>query len=249
MITLGVDLATVPEKTAICAIDWGTRPARIVHLALGNSDDDVVNAARGADVVAIDAPFGWPREWADAVAAHRPGMSFSANGKTSELTSRKTDRWIAAYTHVRPLAVGANLIGATAIRCVRLIHAIGYRIDLGVVPETPFVTEVYPAAALGVWGLSHRLYKGKAVAAARVELVSQLVAAGLPIDLAADAWAALGLSDDMLDALICGLVGRAVALGLSADVPDDMPMDAHHEGWIRVPKKGAGLASLASRPV
>lgn len=245
MITLGIDLATVPQKTALCAIDWSVAPARIVRLENDGSDDALVRAAHDADVIAIDAPFGWPRRWADAVAAHRPGATFSAEGATSQLTSRQTDRWISEFTGVRPLAVGANLIGATAIRCARLVHEIGYRVDLGAVPVPPFVTEVYPAAALSVLGISYRLYKGKAVAAARVALLDQLVAAGLPIELDADGRRTMEASDDALDALICSLVGRAVIRRLTVDAPVEMAAAAVQEGWIRVPAQSTSLASLA----
>lgn len=245
MITLGVDLATVDTKTALCAIEWSVGAlGRVVHHQVGATDVEIISAARASSVTAIDAPFGWPREWATAVALHRPGHAFRAEGRSSILTSRVTDRWVEAYVRVRPLAVGANLIGATAIRCARLVHAIGHAVDMGQRLEPPFTCEVYPAAALKGWGIEHRLYKGKANAAARVVLIDRLVSAGIPVETDSELRSWLEQSDDALDALIASLVGRAVAVGQTEDVPQEHQAAARAEGWIRLPSKGSMLESL-----
>lgn len=162
MLTLGVDLATQPRLTAVCAISWpeaSTQTATVQVLRTGATDEDILELAAEADVVGIDSPFGWPRQWAEAVARHRPGGPFLAPGPPASLTRRATDKWIAENVGVYPLSVGANLIGATAIRCALLIHRMGIAIDTGVAGTSPHVSEVYPAAALVRWGMSHRLYK------------------------------------------------------------------------------------------
>ena len=246
MITLGVDLATVDKKTALCALEWPSDgPARIVHRQLGASNKDIVARARSASVIAIDAPFGWPRPWAKAVAAHRPGLAFHAEGASAVLTSRGTDRWVERETRARPLAVGANLIGATAIRCARLVHEMGLPIDVGAPLEPPYVCEVYPAAALSGWSVPYRVYKGAKGLEARALLVRALVTAGLPVELnpADRMW--IEASDDGLDAMIASLVARAVLKGLTDDVPADLSQEAAAEGWIRFPSAGVRLPDLA----
>ncbi len=214
MLTLGVDLATAPGKTGACVIEWpetfGTLPTiRLIRTNL--TDDDILNLAANASVVAIDAPFGWPRAWAASVGRHKPGRPFTAEGTPASITRRATDTWVAENVGIYPLSVAANLIGATAIRSARLIHRLGLPIDTGKFVVPPVVTEVYPAAALRRWRLSHNLYKGRQLSAARTLLIDALIAAGLPVRMAGDHRAAVQSSDDALDALLCALIGRRSA--------------------------------------
>jgi len=247
VLTLGIDLSTEPRGTAACLIEWPEVVGKVPTIALvrtGVTDDDVLALASGVEVVAIDAPFGWPREWAAAVAAHRPGQSFFAAGLPSVLTRRAADGWIASNVGIYPLAVAANLIGATAIRCARLVHRLGVAVDTGRVDARPFVSEVYPAAALKRWGLSYRLYKGRALAVDRSALIDSLVQAGLPVALQAETRRVIEASDDALDGLLCSLVARAVAIGLTDDAPEALLAVTATEGWIRVPRAGSSLRSL-----
>lgn len=248
MRTLGIDLATVARKTAVCRIDWPDGAARptVSLLQVGVVDDDIVAMAADVDVVAIDAPFGWPRPWAAAVGKHRPGSAFDADGPPAMLTRRETDVWIAKHIGINPLAVAANLIGATAIRCARLVQSLSLPVDVGVSGPLPVVSEVYPAAALSRWDMSYQLYKGKPYVEARRRLIAALVSAGLPVRLSAEHSGVVEASDDALDALICSLVARAVGLGLTDDAPESLLEAAAGEGWIRVPKEGITLASLAN---
>lgn len=247
MRTLGIDLATVARKTAACAIEWPDTPdaaPRILYIRTTVTDDDVMTMGADADVVAIDAPFGWPRPWAEAVGHHVPGGAFTATGSPAVLTRRATDAWIAEHLKIYPLAVAANLIGATAIRCARLTHALAMPVDVGRLGGFPIVCEVYPAAALLRWGLSYRLYKGRKLADARRLLTDALVAAGLPVFLSDHDRRTVESSDDALDALICSLVARAIGRGLTDDVPNALSEAAAAEGWIRVPSQGVSLASI-----
>lgn len=204
----------------------------------------VLRVAEKADHIGIDAPFGWPRVWATAVAAHRPGDPFAADGTPAELTRRYTDAWIASNVGIRPLAVGADLIGATAIRCARLVAALGRPVDTGEDRPPGSVSEVYPAAALKRWRQSFTLYKGRQWREARLALVAALIEAGLPVALTLAQRAALEASDDALDALIASLVARTVVLGLTDECPPDAAEVCRSEGWIRVPAAGTSLREL-----
>lgn len=248
MRTLGIDLATDPRRTAACLVDWASGPGSdpvVLSMEVGVTNDRAVQLASQATFVGIDAPFGWPRAWATAVAKHRPGADFEAEGTPAVLTRRATDAWVAQATKIYPLSVAANLIGATAIRCARLIHAIGLPIDVGLPAKAPLTSEVYPTAALVRWGFKHQLYKGQAFSSAREELIRSIVDGGLPIHLADQDHRLLEASDDALDSLLASLVSRAVALGLTDDAPDSLRIAAAAEGWIRVPSSGSSLRMLA----
>lgn len=89
--TLGVDLASQPMNTALCVVAWGKHSAEVRALARGKwngtpiHDKMLSTAARGLwglegaggwgdegrpAKVAIDAPFGWPEPFVDALRAH-----------------------------------------------------------------------------------------------------------------------------------------------------------------------------------
>jgi len=221
------------------------RSARITHLVVGATDEAITSMAAGAQYVGIDAPFGWPKAWVAAVAAHRPGERFAADGSPAQLTRRYTDAWIASNVGIRPLPVAANLIGATAIRCARIVAALGRPVDTGASVQPGSVSEVYPAAALKRWGHSFTLYKGRKWHEARLALVAALIQAGLPVALPSAHRPVLEASDDALDALIASLVARAVALGLTDDCPTEAREHCQSEGWIRVPTAGTSLRGLA----
>ena len=71
--TFGVDLAAQREKTAGCVLAWDGTGVSVEFLGLGLDDPDIVRRAADADVTAIDAPFGWPRPFADALRAYAAG--------------------------------------------------------------------------------------------------------------------------------------------------------------------------------
>src|SRR5262249_48329995 len=68
---LGIALAAQPANTSICTIEWGPGRPIVSDLRSGSDDDTLLGAIDGADKVAIDAPFGWPDEFVEAVSAHR----------------------------------------------------------------------------------------------------------------------------------------------------------------------------------
>jgi hypothetical protein len=91
------------------------------------------------------------------------------------------------------------------------------------------LVEVYPAAALKVWGLVSRSYKGISNKAASSLLVDELRTALPGLDWSGHD-ALCRQSDDALDAVVCALVARAVQLGLTAGPPDHLSMRAATEG-------------------
>ena len=96
---------------------------------------------------------------------------------------------------------------------------------------------MYPAAALRQWGLDPRGYKGAKPEqqAKRRELVSALVTAWPWLRLEEHQRGLLASSDHLFDALVCGVLARAVPLGLCLPIPLDARQLARTEGWIHLP--------------
>ena len=239
MVTLGVDLASQPKRTGICLIRWDRGSARVETLSLGATDADLHELFGRADKIGIDAPFGWPAPFTRAVAAYSAETVWSSTDvprlrfrRTDEVAREKLGRW--------PLSVSTDLIAVTAMRAVRLLAeaaATGQAIDRS--GGGRFV-EVYPAAALHVWGFPSRGYKRTKGAAVRSRLVRDLTERTADwLTLSEEDRARCKASDDMLDALVAALVARAAATGRGEPIPPGDHELAKEEGWIALPQTGS----------
>ena len=104
------------------------------------------------------------------------------------------------------------------------------------------VIEVYRAASLQRWGLTHHKYKGSDNRAEREGLIAALLRAAPWLELGAYA-DLCARSDDALDAVVAALTARAAALGLTSTPADGHQRDlAQREGWIALPE--ASLSAL-----
>lgn len=238
VLTLGVDLASQDRRTAGCLVSWRDGPV-VIDVMHPLSDDAIVRWARDDDVsvTAIDAPFGWPRAFADAVALYGLGHPFPE--PSGDLWLRLTDRVVMKSIGRRPLSVSSDRIAYPAVRAARLLSRLG--------PGRPArrdgsdaVIEVYPAAALSEWEIEAGRYKQPEGVEARRLLLSALVQA-LPGLVLGEHAAALVATDHAIDALIAALVARAYGLG---HVRRPMPAEeesAALEGWIWLPDRPARL--------
>ncbi|CAI7975896.1 conserved hypothetical protein [Frankia sp. Hr75.2] len=239
MMTIGVDLAAEPKKTALARIDWSPGSAAVREVLLGTSDTAIVMSIKKADKVGIDCPFGWPESFVAFIAAHQAGNVVVSPGVTGlewrrALAYRATDRRVQAETGLRPLSVAADRIAHTAMRCAGLLATLagdGMPVDRA---GGGVVVEVYPAASLARWGLPHRGYKTR-------DNISVL---GTLVDVLLDAagWLDLGThedlcrrSDDAFDAVIAAMTARAATLGHTAAPGPDDATTAEREGWIALP--------------
>lgn len=234
--TVGIDLAAEAKGTAIASISWHDGAAVVDTLLVGCDDDIVLHWMHHPDgAVGIDCPFGWPANFVDLVGRHT-ARTFEAPADLSQgwrrnYVLRTTDRWIHDNIGLVPLSVAADRIGHTAIRLAALMAQLGDHIR-SPLDGSGALIEVYPAAALKVWGLPHRGYKRSVNGAGLNELVDQLQAAASWLELGAHEQT-LRSSDDALDAVFCALVARAVQKG-STQPPEDSAL-AMVEGWIHVP--------------
>jgi predicted nuclease with RNAse H fold len=256
MNTLGIDLAAQPKNTAACLIDWGSGSAEVETLATGLTDDDLLASAGGCDKVGIDSPFGWPDEFVDALAAHHRGEApWPGRHQTSpaeqdafrrRLRFRATDRFCHELG-LRPLSVSTDRIGVTAMRCAQLLARLEDAGKPVIRDGSGLAVEVYPAGALERWGLPSAGYKRRAGRDALRPLAAALLARLPELRLAPDHRAACETSDHCLDALVCSLVARGTALGLTIEPrTDEERKRARREGWIHLPAERS-LAKLLVR--
>jgi predicted nuclease with RNAse H fold len=250
MRTVGVDLAAEPVRTAVAWIDWSAGGARVGGVELGADDGMILDAVANSDKAGVDCPFGWPDEFVDFVIAHRDGNVEVPVGPTGRewrrgLTLRVTDRAVHELTGLTPLSVSADRIGHTAMRCAGILSGLAQRGEPVDRSGAGVVVEVYPAASLNRWGLTHRGYKRAANVGKLGELVDELLTAAPWLDLGAHK-EKCRLSDDALDAVIAALTARASALLMTTAPPPEHIGTARREGWIALPT--GPLSKLPEQP-
>jgi predicted nuclease with RNAse H fold len=239
--TLGIDLAAQPVNTSTCLIDWSAEIPSVSDLRSGLGDDELLDAILFADKVAIDAPFGWPDEFVDAVTAHRNRAGWPGSGEDQDvyrfhLSFRVTDRRLIEGGARRPLSVSTDLIGVVAMRCAYLLDrlaAAGAPVDRA---GSGKVIEAYPAPALTAWGLSATGYKSRVGATRLPALLARLDEGLGGIEMSTEQREAAGSDHNCFDALVCSLVARAAELRLTQppSVGDEADR-ATREGWIHLP--------------
>lgn len=249
MLTLGVDLAADPKRTAMCWIRWGADKATVEDAFCGADDGVLMAAFAKADRVGIDAPFGWPDAFAEAVTAHHRRCSWPSHDG-HHLQYRRTDRLVRGVTGRWPLSVSSDRIGVTAMRCARLLSWYAKASDSVPRDGSNKLIEVYPAAALASWGQRSTGYKrGPASAEGRGRLVDWLRPATAKwLTASEQVWSDCQQSDDVLDAVLASLVTRAAAVAQCRPIPGRLVTCARREGWIAVPFPDSlnGLASSAA---
>jgi predicted nuclease with RNAse H fold len=244
MVTLGIDLAAEPKSTAGCAIEWSDRRASVRWVSTGLVDDEILRRASSADVIGIDAPFGWPTYFVEAIVAHHAGKRWPVaqwdKPSRRRLRLRATDERVHERTGITPLSVSSDALAIPATRCARLIDRLGVQDRSG----DGRVHEVYPAAALYAWGLRWKGYKGRENAAALADLFAILRKRARWLEISAEDAKRCGQCDHVFDALIASLVARAAVVGHTLKpTADELPM-ARVEGWIALPSEDS-LEELA----
>jgi predicted nuclease with RNAse H fold len=247
VLTVGVDLAAEPARTALATVAWDGGTAVITKLIRGADDDVILAALADADKAGIDCPLGWPAAFVTFLTDHQAGHVAILGDLTgqqwrSQLAWRLTDEVVRQQTGLIPLSVAADRIGHAAMRCAGLLAKLasqGRPVDRR---GTGTVVEVYPAASLKCWGLAYRGYKQARNARALGALMDDLQAAA--------PWLAPGhhqglcrTSHDAIDAVVAALTARAAAQGQATRPDDKQEAVARSEGWIALPT--APLIELA----
>jgi predicted nuclease with RNAse H fold len=230
VITVGVDLAAEPKRTAMVRISWTDERAQVTH-AVGDVDDDqIVALSPDADKIGIDCPLGWPDAFVDFVVAHRDGgvtTPAATIGQRRPLAYRATDLYCRDVHQLRPLSVSADRIAHAALRCAALLPRLGVDDRSG----AGRVVEAYPAGSLQVWGLQHRRYKDDP---AQIRRALASITDRVGLEFATATRAACEASDHAFDALVVALTARAAAQH-PPEIPIEFADQARREGWISLP--------------
>jgi predicted nuclease with RNAse H fold len=244
VITLGIDLASQDKATASCLVQWEAGQARAQTPRCPQSDEQLLDAVESADVAGIDIPLGWPDAFVTVVAGYHAGkpwpdvtpasLCYRATDVHVERRLRELHRWR------RPLSVASDRIAIPAMRAARLLTRLaerGYAVDRSGAGR---LVEAYPAAALEVWGLPSRGYKGTKGAAVRAAIFADLERrTGRWLRLDALTRLSCCRSDHALDALLAALIARAATRGLCERPPTALSDSAAREGWIALPSPDA----------
>lgn len=237
MLTAGVDLAAEPKGTALAMIEWSRSEAKLVVLALGVNDTEIVGATNQAQKIGIDCALGWPIEFVAFLNQHmdpaRGTLGFDgAMHWRRTLSYRETDREVRRLTGRWPLSVSTDRLGLTAMRNAGLMarfQEVGFDVDRS---GAGSICEVYPGATLRLWGFETKGYR--ASLEQRAELLSQLKTRAPWLDLG-DFEDQMLQSTDCFDAVIASVAARSVALGAYSKPSKEQLAKANLEGWICLP--------------
>lgn len=259
MKTLGIDLSTEPAETGVCLIEWEADVPRASFPGYDKKrDNELLLGLMGDDqcaCTAIDAPFGWPEQFREALNAYacedrwerwRGTEGFDFDKKRSWLGRRRTDYFIYKKTEEKgaaltPFSVGASLFSATAMRCAELL--VDYYKDKGELKRVDGpVVETYPAAARVRWQCaaspaSADKPSGRSDRAWRYAwfcLIKRECKLELPPKERSRVAQQKGGHD--FDALICALVARAAGRAGTFPPSKGDEQRAKREGWIHMPK-------------
>ena len=246
MRTAGVDLSASEKGTAAATIEWeaGSEDrARVAVPSLGLADAELIDLLAAAEWTAIDAPFGWPEPMVSAVHTYSAEGRWPAPDKQRFRLRRSDlhvhDRVLDQTGHkLWPLSPSTDRISLAVWRLAGLremaYERSGIRFDRA---GGDRVLEAYPAAALLLWDMPREGYKSDADA--RENLLATLESAAPWLEWEEDARESCFESDDALDAVLCALIARAAALGLTEEPAPEHCELARVEGWIHLPRKGS----------
>lgn len=153
---VGVDWATESKKRAAVELATQSGVLILVKVVQPFSDADAGSTLKdpGLDVVAVDTPFGWPKDFTGFVSAWSASSGGTPPPTSQSFSLRTTDLVVRQETGKQPLSVSADRIGLCARSWVNVVTAekVADRIDVGQrpAPERP-VIEVYPGASLKVF--------------------------------------------------------------------------------------------------
>jgi hypothetical protein len=244
---LGIDLASQPKETAACLIEWLPTGGRVIDRPNDALTDDVLVDLildERVSKVGIDAPFGWPVAFIDAIASYRDqGMWLDL--EPNEIRFRATDIFVWDQTKRAPLSVAMDDLAWPAMRCARILSRMAG--EHGVLDRTGQgrVAEVYPMAALRRWEVisldtppQEWSYKGHGPGrgerrAQHFAKLCELLDGSVAMS---DEFAELCVADDDdFDAFVSALVARATELSQTDTIPRGMHWQALREGWIQLP--------------
>ena len=183
------------------------------------------------NLIAIDAPLGWPMDMALNLNNHFAGQLLDI--EANQMFRRETDRFVKRKTNKQPLDVGADKIARAALAGLKLIGDISSIIKepiplawepLEIQPVS--VIEVYPSLTLFMHAIISKGYKKKENQLEREEIISQLEH---HIDLQKNKDIML-FDVNVLDSVVC-LLSALDFINGNVELPENYEL-AKKEGWI-----------------
>lgn len=153
---VGVDWATESKKRAAVELATQSGVLSLVKVVQPFSDSDAGSTLKDQElnVVAVDTPFGWPKDFSSFVSTWSASTGGPPPPTSLSFSLRTTDLVVRQETGKQPLSVSADRIGLCARSWVNVVTAekVANRMDVGQrpTPERP-VIEVYPGASLKVF--------------------------------------------------------------------------------------------------
>jgi predicted nuclease with RNAse H fold len=258
MQVLGIDLAAQPKSTGLVLLSRVTAgsvgAAWTAELPQGVATDEfLIELGTQVDVIGVDAPLGWPEPFVLAIQAHQTFDVWPGTENRRPLTHRRTDDWVRDKGWGQPMSASADRLGSVAMRCALLQREWAKQWGNPAPRDgSGRLLEVYPAAALRVWGIGQPGYKGgrkdpqDPARLAREKIMSSLSSA-------TESWLNLSAvqagciaSDHTLDALLSAVIALAAQNGCTAkpETEEELRL-AKIEGWIHVPLKELNQICLA----
>lgn len=237
MLTAGIDLAAEPKGTALSIIEWTPGHAKLLSVATGLTDAELIVGSAQAGKIGIDCALGWPIEFVEFLSQQAESFDGAIDGGLDwrrRLAFRETDRVVRQITGRWPLSVATDRLGMTALRCSGLLskmHKSGVEVDRSGVAT---IVEIYPAAALRIWGFSTAGYRFSADL--RKTLLTEVLSHLPSFDLNGYE-EILAESCDAFDSLVASLATRAAALGFYEGPTPELVGRAQKEGWIALPNR------------
>jgi hypothetical protein len=217
----------MPAQTLACQINWTNGTAVASGPIDGANDHTLDSLIVRSQAVGIDAPFGWPFAFTEAVAEW---THIKWNEELRDhLRFRHTDQFVHDQIGQSPLSVSSDRIALPAMRAMALLRRFHVTDKSG----DGMFFEVYPGGTLYKWGIARKGYKEKSEdgKALRVAILSKL-RAEMPWLVASDEYAE---TDHALDALVASLAARAAFQGLTLRPEPGNAELARKEGWIHLP--------------
>ncbi len=246
---VGIDLSTNPRDCGICVLEDHV----VTHVGRGAAHathpEWLLSFCDGSDVVAVDAPFGWPKPFIEALSGYELGNMLGHDRKRYRY--RATDTWITEELPQKephrekpapptPLSVSTDKLGSTAMVATILLRSLAeeFRLSPRVSKSDPAVIEVYPAASLWACGLPHKGFKGFHESA-RNKRAEALAGLKTSFDLETSYQDdSLTRWDHCFDALVAALTAREYSRSNTFDPPERFSNETLNvEGWIRVPSR------------
>ena len=126
-----------------------------------------------------------------------------------------------------------ELLAPLTVRCAELLSEFAQHGELIDRSGGGRLVEVYPGAAMRLWGISGDGYETDV--AARASLAADFMERVPWFVLEAEAVTLMSRSDDAFDAVIASFIARSHALSRTLAPPDSSHARAATEGWIALP--------------